>query len=266
MKILRSSDPPVGGRGTKNDIGKIMKNLNEFLKDYQGRKVLMTIFPHPDDETMATGGLLTVAKSFGWQAIAVVLTRGEAGQIHIKGNGRTAKEIRTSELFKAKRILGINELVVDNFKDGQLRGQEEKITRWLRSVLKQYQPSVVVTYDHSGITGHPDHITASLIVDKMIKSLKNKRPILFWVTFRQSPTRRWPNQKVVKFFSKPDYQLNLGWTWLKKWLAARAHKSQALGKGWPLPLGLVLFLNPYEWYHKVNPKKGYPYQYVDFKI
>lgn len=243
-----------------------MKNLNVFLKNYQGEKVLMTIFPHPDDETMATGGLLTVAKSFGWQTIVVVLTRGEAGQIHTNGNGKTAKEIRTTELFKAKRILGIEEIVVDDFGDGRLRGQEEKIERWLRPMIKKYQPGVVITYDHSGITGHPDHITVSLIVKKIARSLKGERPILFWVTFRKSATRKWPNREVVKFFSRPDYQLNLGWIWLKKWLAARAHQSQSLGKGWPLPLGLTLFLNPYEWYHKVNLKKNYPFKYVDFKI
>lgn len=226
----------------------------------------MTIFPHPDDETMATGGLLSVAKNYGWQTIAVVLTRGEAGQIHTKGNGQTAKEIRTAELFKAKEILGIKEVVVDDFGDGRLRGQEEKIKEWLKPILENYQPSVVVTYDHSGITGHPDHITSSLVIKKMIEKLRGAMPILLWATFRESATRKRPNQEVVKFFSRPDYQLNLGWTWIKKWLAARVHKSQALGKGWLLPLGWTLFLNPFEWYHEVELNKQYSYKYIEFKI
>jgi LmbE family N-acetylglucosaminyl deacetylase len=240
--------------------------MNEFLSHDQGKKVLMIIFPHPDDETMATGGLLLVARQLGWQTVAVVLTKGEAGRIHINGLGRSVKEIRTEELKKAARILKIDQLVVDDFGDGCLRGQEEKIEKWLLPIIKKYQPAIIITYDHSGITGHPDHITVSLVVKKLVKKFSGKKPLLLWVSFWKSLTRKWPNQEVVQYYSYPDYQLNLGWGWFKKWLAARAHKSQALGKGWFLPLGLTLFLNPYEWYHKVDLKKDYPFRYVDYRI
>lgn len=40
----------------------------------------MTVFPHPDDETMASGGLLLAAKRLGWKTVVVVLTKGGAGE------------------------------------------------------------------------------------------------------------------------------------------------------------------------------------------
>jgi len=247
-----------------------MESLNDLLKNWstdQGKKVLMTIFPHPDDETMATGGLLAVAHRLGWKTIAVVLTGGEAGRIHLRPNGRTLKHVRKEELKKAAKILGITKLITDDFGDGKLKGQEEGIGHWVEEILQQYKPAIIATYDHFGATGHPDHITTSIVVKKIIREApKKNQPLLFWLSLEKSFRQRMSHPEILKYASNPDYVLNLGWFWFKKWQAARAHKSQGLGKKWPLPLGQTLFLNQQEWYYKVDLTKDYPYQFVDYQI
>ncbi len=217
----------------------------------------MVVYPHPDDETMASGGLLLAAKKLGWQTVVVTLTKGGAGQIHIPINGFTLKEVRTKELNKAIKILEVDNLELGDFDDGKLRAQKNKWIKWLNEQMRKYGPGIVVTYDHSGITGHPDHISLS-------KESRNITKKLFWSTVPKN--FRFLNPLVQEFVAAPTHALDLGGDWVKKYLAAKVHKSQALGKGWPVPLWLALFLNRTEWYHEVDPSKNYPYKFVEFKI
>lgn len=234
-----------------------MTNLNDYLKNWQGKKTLLVVYPHPDDETMASGGLLLAAKKLGWQTIVVILTKGGAGQIHIHAKGRSLKSIRVEELKKAAQILKVDELIIGDFDDGKLREQKAKWQKWLNEQIAKYDPGIVVTYDHTGITGHPDHISLSV-------SLRNTQSKLFWSTVPQD--FRFLNPLVKEFAPGPTHTLALKGDWYKKYLAASAHKSQALGKGWPVPLWLGLYLYKTEWYHEVEAKKDYKYKYVSFEI
>lgn len=221
---------------------------------------MMVIYPHPDDETMAAGGLLLVAKKLGFKTIAVLLTKGAAGQIHVHPHGKSLKSMRVEELERASKILKIDELVLGDFDDGKLKDQ--KWSKWLNEQMLKYNPQIVVTYDHSGLSGHPDHIALSLAV----KKISRKNVLLLWSTIAPEFAKRIVNPKTLAFASVPDYKLDLGNNWIRKWLAARAHASQALGKGMPLPLSVLLAWQHYEWYHKVDMSKDYPYKFVEFKI
>ncbi len=193
----------------------------------------MAIYPHPDDETMGAGGLLLVAKSLGWKTIAVILTHGGAGQLHIHPRGRSIKQIRTAELEEA----------------GKLREQEGEWYNWLKSLIAKYKPGLIVTYDHSGISGHPDHICVSL-------ALKKVPAKLWWTTFPKG--LKLGNKDVLYLRSDPTYILSLGRFGPKKWLAMKSHRSQKL----PTRVALYRF----EWYHEVEPRKKYPHKFVEFKI
>ncbi len=237
-----------------------MQDLKDYLQNWQGQKTLMAIYPHPDDETVFAGGLLMVAKKLGWKTIVITLTKGGAGQIHIHAKGRSLKNIRVAELEKAAKILQIDELVLGDFDDGKLKDQAW--STWVKKLVDKHKPGVVVTYDHSGISGHPDHIALSLELKKIVSN----NTILLWSTVTKDLAPRIANPKILEFICSPDYCLNLRTNWFKKWLAARAHASQALGKGMPIPLSLLLAWQHYEWYHKVDLSKSYPYKFVDFKI
>lgn len=216
----------------------------------------MVVFPHPDDETMATGGLLLAAKKMGWKTVAVVLTKGEAGQNYFKAGELEC--IRVEELNKAVKILKVDEVVMENFPDGKLRQTENTWSKWLQDQLVKYNPGWIVTYDPSGLTGHPDHIALS---NYLIKNSKSK----LWFTAMPQNIRI-INPVVKDYLTPATHELNLGWDWIAKSCAAHAHASQKLGKDLPIPLWLALAYLHREWYHEYNPKVTYKHKFVEFKI
>lgn len=226
-----------------------MRDLKQELINWQGRKVLMVIYPHPDDETMGAGGLLQVAKSLGWKTIVIILTHGEAGQMHIHPHGRTTKEVRDQELKTAVQILQVDKLVQGDFGDGQLKPQKQLWSVWLTKVIAKHNPGWIVTYDHSGISGHPDHICLSLV-------LRNVPAKLYWTSFPLD--LKFGNSKVHAWRSAPTHKLSLGKWGNLKLKAMKTHRSQKLSSN------IVLYQT--EWYHEVEAKRAYPYKYVEFKI
>ena len=226
----------------------------------------MTVFPHPDDETMATGGLLLAAKKYGWKTVVITLTHGEAGQIYLDAKGKTLNQIRHEELKKAIKILEVNTLAMGNFPDGKLKKSKAGWSKWLKKQIKRYSPSLVISYDHSGLTGHPDHISLSVELKKILSLLKLK-PTLIWTTLpRHLHKPPVGHPKIMNIVSKPTHILDLKWNWLKKWQAAKKHKSQNLGKEFPIPLSMILAKYHFEWYHEVDLNKKYPHRFVEFKI
>lgn len=230
-----------------------MKNIKNELKNWQKEKTLMVIFPHPDDETMASGGLLLAAKRQGWKTIVVTLTKGEAGQNYLN-----KKLNRVEELKNAAKILKVDELIIGNFPDGKLRQTAASWSKWLNVQIIKYNPSWIVTYDPSGLTGHPDHIALS---NYLIKNNKSK---LWFTTMPKS--LKYYNSKIEEFLTEPTHELGLGLDWITKSLAAYAHASQKLGKDLPVPLWLALAYVRREWYHEYNPKVKYKHKFVEFKI
>ncbi len=225
----------------------------------------MAIYPHPDDETMAAGGLLLTAKVLGYKTVVVCLTKGGAGKMHVHPNDNSTKEIREKELRKAAKILKVDELVLGDFDDGKLREQKEGWLVFVEEAIRKYRPGIIVTYDLTGLSGHPDHISLSLGVRELVKSFKEIE--LFWTSASEYIKTKIVREELRRYVSKPEYKLTLGiWEWQRKWRAARAHKSQALGKGLRLSLGILLLWQHFEWYHKVELSKDYPYKFVEFKI
>lgn len=244
-----------------------MEDLKELLKAWQGKKTLMTVFPHPDDESMATGGLLVAAKKMGWKTVVVTLTRGDRGKVFVNPRGLSTGELREEELRKALKILRVDKYILGDFGDGSVKEKEGEVAEWFLKIIREESPGVVITYDHSGVTGHPDHIAGSIIVKNVVSGVSEAdRPLLLWSTMPWNMKAWGANPEVAENVSLPTYQLSLGWNWIPKWRAARAHRSQRLGKGLIFPLGLILLFFHDEWYHRVNLSKDYKYKYVEFKI
>ena len=243
-----------------------MENFNKLLKNWTGRKVLLAIFPHPDDETIAAGGLLLTARRLGWQTIVVVLTRGEAGRIFVKGIKEPLGQVREKELQKAAHFLKVSELIIKDLGDGKLKERMidlpaealrfggAKVGTEIERMIEKYKPGIIVTYDQSGISGHPDHITSSLAVKAILEGkLKKgeKAPLLFWVSL----PKNFFFKHLFKNVSQPNFVLNYGSGWLRKYRAAKAHRSQKIGRNYPLPYWLLLLLLRKEWYYQVDLEK-----------
>lgn len=241
-----------------------MLDLNQHLQSSSG-KILMVVFPHPDDETFGTGGLLLRAQELGWKTIVVTLTKGGAGKIFVHGRGRSVREIREEELRRATKALNVTKLIGGDFNDAQLVQDEEKWLPWLEEIIAQHKPSMLVTYDHSGLTGHPDHIILSLRLLEIVKKLKVK-PEVFWVTMTGEFFGRVVDKRVADMVSEPTHILNLSLVdRFKKVQALVNYRSQFPMKKIFLLVGYILKRHT-EWYHKVDFTKKYPHKFVDFKL
>ena len=184
-----------------------MKNVDDLL-DKIKKKQLLVIFPHPDDETVMTTGLIQRALKRNWNVKVVCLTAGEAGQIHTNGNGKSLINIRKSEMTKAIQVLGVDDFKVCDFPDGNIK-TTKAWKKYLFKKLRWDEYGLVVTYDHSGVTGHPDHIALSVEVKSQISKLQNEsRPVLLWVSMKGLSKEIMVNSKVIPFFVEADYKLS----------------------------------------------------------
>ena len=81
------------------------------------RGALLVVHAHPDDETLATGGLLATWAASGEHVTLVTCTRGERGEVigdelaHLEGDGAALAAHREEELVVALDALGVQEHV-----------------------------------------------------------------------------------------------------------------------------------------------------------
>src|SRR5215208_180771 len=136
-------------------------------------KTILAVLAHPDDESFGLGGTLALYASKGYDTYYVCATRGEAGTVdaeYLNGFKDTA-ELRTAELKRAAKILGLKEVFFLGYRDPGMPGTEEnkhpdaqinhsidevagKVVRYIREL----KPDVVITFDPIGGYKHPDHI------------------------------------------------------------------------------------------------------------
>lgn len=120
---------------------------------------ILCVFAHPDDETFTSAGIIATAAKNGQQVVCVTATRGEQGiQNEQKWPKESIAEIRESELLQALKVLGINNHLWLNYKDGQCKlADEQKAAAEIVSIIEKYQPDTLLTFGPDGLTGHDDH-------------------------------------------------------------------------------------------------------------
>lgn len=239
-----------------------MKNIEDFLVSIKNKKVLV-VFPHPDDESVMAGGLVQRLQSLGFRVTVLSLTEGESGKIHINGRGRSIREIRSAEFARAMAVLKVSDWVMWNFSDGKLKNKQDWRKR-LSVFIKQMNFGLVVSYDLSGVSGHPDHI--SLSRELLSLSRQNKFGLL-WVSFLGRMREIVVNKKVESYLLEPEMSLSLTLieSW-RKWRAAYSHRSQALRNFLRFPWWVLFLVARREWYVLAKKNKRYPYKYPEFKI
>ncbi len=239
-----------------------MKNIDNFLSEQKNKKVLV-VFPHPDDESVMAGGLIQRLVISGFKVTVLSLTEGESGKIHINGKGRSVREIRSGEFAKAMAVLKVSDWVMWSFEDGKLRHKQDWKKR-LRSFVKQMGFGLIISYDLSGVSGHPDHV--SLSRELLSLSRQNKFALL-WVSFVEHMKEVVVNIRVEQYVCKPEFELRMtireSW---RKWRAAFSHKSQALQGFLRYPWWILVFVARREWYSLAIKNKKYKFIYPEFKI
>ena len=121
----------------------------------QGRRRLVLLSPHPDDETLACGGLLRAASQAGLEILLLAVTDGEACY---PGDAAWTpdrlREVRPREVAQALDVLGVRAQVQRlGIPDGGVEARSAALKATLRTLL---QPGdlVLAPWEQDG---HPDH-------------------------------------------------------------------------------------------------------------
>lgn len=149
---------------------------------------LLAVFAHPDDESLACGGLLAWCASLGAHVSLCCATRGELGPGNGMGSGSLSgptslRETRVQELRAASRVLGVTDLVLLDYEDGMLPWTDaERLEADLRGAIRRLRPDVVITFGEDGLYGHPDHIAIHERTTAAVAALGEDAPALYYVT------------------------------------------------------------------------------------
>jgi LmbE family N-acetylglucosaminyl deacetylase len=134
---------------------------------------LVTFHAHPDDEAIATAGVMAKSAAEGHRVVLVTATRGEHGEV-VEGvlrDGERLADRRAAELEQAAAVLGVGRCEVLGYIDSGMMGMPENDrpgSFWradleeaagrLAAILAEEKAEVLTVYDDHGTYGHPDHI------------------------------------------------------------------------------------------------------------
>ncbi len=121
---------------------------------------VLVVVAHPDDESFGLGGIIASLTETGVPVDVVCFTRGEASTL---GAGtRDLAAVRADELTRAAAVLGVRRVQLLDHPDGALASQSlEDLAGTVVTAAAQCGADALLTFDHGGITGHPDHQRAT---------------------------------------------------------------------------------------------------------
>lgn len=145
---------------------------------------LLCVHPHPDDESIACGGVLARTVASGARAVVVTCTGGEQGE-NLAGIDLGEEDLishRRRELADALAALGVRDHHLLGFRDSGMvgtpgndhpdsfhRADLEEASLRLAAIIRAERPDVVVSDDEKGTYGHPDHIKANRVTVRAVE-------------------------------------------------------------------------------------------------
>jgi LmbE family N-acetylglucosaminyl deacetylase len=156
----------------------------------EGKKRLLAVHAHPDDESLFTGGTLARYVGEGVEVCLVTCTDGGRGSaaaadalVGPNGEDQPLGDVRTKELRNACDVLGIDDLRLLRFADSgnssepnpdprAFINQTDQAVAKLTEVLDEVRPQVVLTYNTQGLYGHRDHVQANRITHAALSAMR----------------------------------------------------------------------------------------------
>lgn len=131
---------------------------------------LVVVAPHPDDEILASGGLIAMHAAQGGQVQIVAVTDGEASHDESPSYRREdLAAVRRQERWAGLAHLGLSSPAVVSLglEDGEVHALTEVLRENLASLLHR-DDVVVSTWEHDG---HPDHDAVGHITREICASM-----------------------------------------------------------------------------------------------
>lgn len=201
-------------------------------------KNLVVVAPHPDDETLGLGAMITHLAAAGVRIQVVCASDGGAARPSASASERLRMEtILRYESRRATNLLNIPPPVLLGLPDGELTDHQDKLTETLTEILEAAGPAPWCAATWRG-DGHPDHEAvgraASTACERAGATLL-EYPIWMW---------HWaiPADAAVPW--ERAYSVRTpGWALERKRRAAQCYRSQfasSTGESAPILPGFVL--------------------------
>lgn len=144
---------------------------------------LLCVHPHPDDESIACGGVLARSADLGVRTVVVTCTGGEEGEnlAGIDLGDLPLAHHRRQELSDALAILKTSQHYWLGYRDSGMadspandhpeafwQADVDEAARRLATIIRRERPQVVVSDDEQGTYGHPDHIRANQVTQRAV--------------------------------------------------------------------------------------------------
>jgi LmbE family N-acetylglucosaminyl deacetylase/uncharacterized OsmC-like protein len=189
-------------------------------------KSVLAVVAHPDDESFGLGAILDAFVRAGARVEVLCLTHGEASTLH--GAPGDLATVREAELSAAADLLGVTRALLRDHPDGAL--SELCRTRLATEVVAAAESQGaqgLLVFDTAGVTGHPDHVAASLAALLAAETLN--LPVLGW-TLPETVAAQLNQELGASFIGHRDEEIELRVTVdrAQQRLASSAHTSQAL--------------------------------------
>jgi N-acetylglucosamine malate deacetylase 2 len=120
----------------------------------------LAVLAHPDDESFGLGAVLSTLAEAGSRVSVLCFTHGEASTLH--GTVGELGTVRADELSAAGGVLGVTRVQLLDYPDGHLAAQPlDELADHVTRLARATDASMLLVFDHGGITGHPDHQQAT---------------------------------------------------------------------------------------------------------
>ena len=148
-------------------------------------RTILAVFAHPDDESLACGGTLARLADEGARVVLLCASRGERGSISdaaLVPDGDLGA-VRERELREAAAVLGISDVIVLRYPDGDLRWDAvPELHADIVDTINRVRPDGVITFAEDGLYWHMDHIGVYERTAAAVQSLGAGAPPLYCVT------------------------------------------------------------------------------------
>ena len=141
---------------------------------------VLAVCAHPDDESFGLGAVLHHLAARGVSTSVLCFTHGEAstlGASALGGSTEALHQVRAHELVAAADVLGVAQVVLLDLPDGALSTiRLDVLAGAVASAVEAVEAEMLLVFDESGVTGHPDHRRAT----EAAMTGADRLPVLAW--------------------------------------------------------------------------------------
>lgn len=192
------------------------------MKKNKGKNVLV-VAAHPDDEVLGCGATIAKHTANGDRVWVLILGEGIASRKKLSpSQKRKGTELLRSSARSAKRILGVERIILKNFSDNQFDSIPLlKIIHTIEGVIDDFRPTIIYTHHFGDV--NIDHQLTKKAVDAAARPTDSSC-VDKVLSFEIPSSTEWNFSRENIF--KPNVFVDVSGNFVKKIQAMQAYESE----------------------------------------